>query len=143
MAYFAKIKNEENGLVMKVSVVDDAEASTEEAGIAHLKSLHGPDTIWVQTVQDGSIRKNYASVGYTYDSTRDAFIPPKPHDSWTLNEETCLWQAPIAKPNVIEVNEKRLAVEIWSEELQTWKAYAADDQTEFTWNTSSNAYEAS
>ena len=54
-----------------------------------------------------------------------------------------MWQAPIAKPNVIEVNEKRLALEVWSEELQTWKAYAADDQTEFVWNTSSNVYEAS
>ena len=143
MAYFAKIKNEANGIVLKVSVVDDAEASTEEAGIAHLKNLHGQDTIWVQTAKDGSIRKNYASAGYTYDSTRDAFIPPKPYNSWTLNEETCLWQAPIAKPNVIEVNEKRLALEVWSEELQTWKAYAADDQTEFVWNTSSNVYEAS
>jgi hypothetical protein len=44
-------------------------------------------------------RKNHAGIGYTYDSNRDAFIPPKPYNSWILNEDTCIWEAPIARPN--------------------------------------------
>jgi hypothetical protein len=66
------------------------------------------ETSWVQTsynTQGGQhpegrpLRKNYAGVGYTYDSVRDAFIPPKPYASWTLNEDTCLWDAPVAYPD--------------------------------------------
>ena len=68
-----------------------------------------PDqTSWVQTsynTQGGQhpegrpLRKNYAGIGYTYDPVRDAFIPPQPYDSWTLNEDTCLWDAPVAYPD--------------------------------------------
>lgn len=60
------------------------------------------------------LRKNYAAVGYTYDSVRDAFIAPKPYASWTLNEETCLWEAPIPYP----VDDKQY---YWDEELLNWK----------------------
>ena len=52
----------------------------------------------VRTSYNGNIRKNYAGVGYTYDEGRDAFIPPKPFDSWLLNEETCRWEAPVPYP---------------------------------------------
>lgn len=58
-------------------------------------------------------RKNYAGIGYLYDLQRDAFIPPKPHNSWTLNEETCLWEAPIPMPN----DGKRYS---WDENTQQW-----------------------
>ena len=58
-------------------------------------------------------RKNYASIGYTYDETRDAFIPPKPYDSWTLNETSCLWEAPVSYPTDGEQYE-------WNEETTTW-----------------------
>lgn len=51
-----------------------------------------------RTSYNGNIRKNYAGIGYTYDEARDAFIPPKPCESWILNEETCLWQSPIPEP---------------------------------------------
>ena len=54
---------------------------------------------WIETKEDGSIRKNYAGIGYTYDETRDAFIPPKPYPSWTLDEDTCLWECPVAYPD--------------------------------------------
>ena len=54
---------------------------------------------WIQTSYNNNIRKNYAGVGYSYDEVRDAFIPPKPFDSWTLNEETCNWEAPIPYPD--------------------------------------------
>ncbi len=58
-------------------------------------------------------RKNYAGIGYTYDYARDAFIPPKPYDSWTLNETSCLWEAPVAYPTDGERYE-------WNEEQQQW-----------------------
>jgi len=58
-------------------------------------------------------RKNYAGIGYTYDETRDAFIPPKPYDSWILNEDSCLWEAPVEYPN--DDNQYT-----WNEETQTW-----------------------
>ena len=58
-------------------------------------------------------RKNYAGIGYTYDETRDAFIPPKPFDSWTLNETSCLWESPVAYPTDGERYE-------WNEEQQQW-----------------------
>ena len=54
--------------------------------------------LWVETFTDGSLRKNYAGKGYTYDSDKDAFIPPKLYASWTLNETTCNWEAPITYP---------------------------------------------
>jgi hypothetical protein len=59
------------------------------------------------------LRKNYAGVGFTYDSVRDAFIPPKPYESWLLNENTCLWDAPVAYPT----DDKRYT---WNEETLSW-----------------------
>ena len=58
-------------------------------------------------------RKNYAGIGYTYDETRDAFISPQPYDSWTLNETSCLWEAPVAMPNDDNTYS-------WNEETQQW-----------------------
>jgi len=69
-----------------------------------------------QSVIDGDEarqRKNYAGIGYTYDKDRDAFIPPKPFDSWVLNEETCLWQAPVAMPD--DGKDYR-----WDEDTTSW-----------------------
>lgn len=62
-------------------------------------------------------RKNYAGIGYTYDFARDAFIPPKPFDSWTLNENSCLWEAPVAYPEDGQMY-------TWNEELGTWDLIA-------------------
>jgi hypothetical protein len=63
--------------------------------------------------QDGRQRKNYAGIGYTYDENRDAFIPPTPYPSWKLNEDTCLWEAPIPYPD----DDKQY---IWNETKQKW-----------------------
>ena len=99
MAHFAKI---EDGVVTQVIVVDNkdcADASgveKEYIGAAFCERLLGGT--WKQTSYNGSIRKNYAGVGYTFDAARDAFIPPKPYNSWLLNEDTCLWDAPVAYP---------------------------------------------
>jgi hypothetical protein len=69
--------------------------------------------------QSKAFRKNYAGIGYTYDETRDAFIPPQPYDSWTLNETSCLWEAPVAYPTDGEAYE-------WNEETQTWDAITTE-----------------
>ena len=66
------------------------------------------------TDQTKALRKNYAGIGYTYDSTRDAFIPPKQYNSWVLNETTCLWEAPSSKPN--DDNEYQ-----WNENTTSWE----------------------
>ena len=83
MAHFAKI---ESDIVTEVLVAEQDFIDTQ------------PGT-WVQTSYNHNIRKNFAGIGYTYDSTRDAFIPPKPYASWTLNETTCNWEAPVACPD--------------------------------------------
>lgn len=71
-------------------------------------------------LNDGTpFRKNYAGIGYTYDESRDAFIPPKPYDSWTLNETSCLWEAPVAYPTDGEMYE-------WNEETQAWDAITTE-----------------
>ena len=59
------------------------------------------------------LRKNYAGIGFSYDSTRDAFIPPQPYPSWTLNEDTCLWECPVAYPDDGNMYN-------WNEETQAW-----------------------
>ena len=117
MAHFAQL--DENNIVTQVIVVSnddikDSEGNESElTGIAFCKSLLGPNTIWKQTSYNNSIRKNYAGIGFTYDATRDAFIAPKPYNSWILNETTCRWEAPIAYPN----DENMYA---WNEETTSW-----------------------
>ena len=100
MAHFAKLDENNNVLAVHVVVNDvitvDGNES-EQAGIDFLTGLHG-HTLWKQTSYNGNIRKNYAGVGYTYDAGRDAFIAPQPYGSWTLNETTCQWEAPVAYP---------------------------------------------
>jgi hypothetical protein len=71
---------------------------SEAKGIEFLTAWSGGYALWKQTSYNGRIRKNYAGIGYTYDPVRDAFIPPQPYASWTLNEDTCLWECPVAYP---------------------------------------------
>lgn len=100
MAHFAKL--DDNNLVIEVNVVNNnaLDASNEEAsGIAFLTEWSGGYSNWKQTSYNGKFRKNYAGPGFIYDSVRDAFISPKPYNSWVLEEETCQWVAPIAMPN--------------------------------------------
>ena len=97
MAHFAKI---ESGVVTEVIVAEQA----------HVDTLSGT---WVQTSYNGSIRKNYAGIGYTYDSSKDAFIAPKPYASWTLNNTTCKWEPPVAFPTDGKIYE-------WDEDTTNW-----------------------
>ena len=110
MAHFAEI-NASNE-VLRVVVVANGELldengdEQESLGATFCNTLFGGT--WKQTSYNNNIRKNYAGIGFTYDSTRDAFIPPKPYASWTLNETTCLWEPPTAMPedgNMYEWNE--------------------------------------
>jgi hypothetical protein len=116
MAHFARI---ENGIVQQVIVVNndviqDSNGDEQESiGVAFCRSLYGAATEWVQTSYNDNFRKSYASVGYTYDAGRDAFIAPQPYDSWILDEDTCHWQAPIPYPSDGEVY-------IWQESTTSW-----------------------
>ena len=104
MAHFAEI--DENNIVTRVLVVDDANENDGQTFLAETCNLGGT---WIKTsynTQGGvhsnggtPLRKNYAGIGYTYDSERDAFIPPKPFDSWVLDEETCQWNSPVRLPD--------------------------------------------
>jgi hypothetical protein len=115
MAHFAQL-NEEN-LVTQVIVVanqdtaDQDGVENEAIGIEFCTNLLGGT--WKQTSYNGNIRKNYAGIGYKYDATLDAFIPPQPFASWILNEETAQWEAPTPYPN----DEKRYT---WDEETTSW-----------------------
>ena len=101
MSHFAKVKD---GIVIQVIVAE------QEFVDNYIDNEPG---IWVQTSYNGSIRKNYAGIGYTYDPQRDAFIPPKQYESWILNEDTCLWEPPIAYPTDGKIYK-------WNENNQSW-----------------------
>jgi len=88
VSHFAKIDN--NNIVTDVIV---AEQDFINSGVV------GDSFLWIQTSYNKNFRKNFAGIGYTYDKTRDAFIPPQPYPSWTLNEDTCLWECPVAYPD--------------------------------------------
>ena len=124
MAHFAKIGS--GNIVETVEVLSNDVATTEQAGVEFLQNFHNSRDVWKQTSYNtrGGVhilggtpfRKNYAGVGWKYDQTRDAFIPPQPFASWTLNETTCLWDPPVVKPND-ETAEKKY---IWNEETKQW-----------------------
>ncbi len=112
MAHFAKLGV--GNIIERVEVVSNDVATNEQTGVDFLNNLYGTRDTWKQTSYNGNIRKNFAGIGFTYDQTRDAFIPPKPFNSWTLDEDTCLWEAPVAYP---------------------------DDDNEYTWNESTKQWD--
>ena len=117
MAYFAKLGT--GNIIEKVisinnSVITDSNGiEQEQLGVDFINKLYNTRDVWKQTSYNNNIRKNYAGIGYQYDQTRDAFIPPKPFNSWILNEDTCLWNAPVARPN----DDNRYT---WNESTLTW-----------------------
>jgi hypothetical protein len=116
MAHFAQL---ENNIVKQVIVVSNQEMldengqESEQKGIDFCSNLLGGT--WKQTSYNGNFRKNYAGIGYTYDKVRDAFIAPKPYNSWLLDENTCKWKAPVDYPTDGKIY-------IWNEETLTWDA---------------------
>lgn len=113
MSHFAKV---ENGVVTQVIVIEQDVVDT---------GLFGDPASWVQTSYNTNagvhlnggtpMRKNYAGIGYIYDSVRDAFYAPSPYPSWILNEDTCVWAAPVAMPTASEGT-----FYTWNEETLSW-----------------------
>lgn len=93
MAHWAEI--DQNNIVVRVLVGDNNDPAGDEGYSWLINNLGGT---WIKTSYNSTIRKNFAGIGFTYDEQRDAFIPPKPFESWLLNEETCLWESPIPIP---------------------------------------------
>jgi len=128
MAHFCKIGI--GNIVERIEVVSNDIATTEQAGVEFLQNLYGDRTVWKQTSYNthGGIhktggtpfRKNYGGVGFKYDQTLNAFIPPKPYNSWTLNENTCLWEAPVPMPEYTQEQLDNNNKYIWNEDNQTW-----------------------
>jgi hypothetical protein len=130
MASFAKLNS--NNIVERVEsivneVIKDSNGVEQEAiGVQFLRTLYNePNANWKQTSYNtkggihtgGGIpfRKNHAGIGFTYDANKDAFIPQKPYNSWILNESTCNWEAPIAKPQDSKIY-------IWNEQTLSWNS---------------------
>jgi hypothetical protein len=123
MAHFAELDS--NNLVTQVVVVNNNElldngVENENKGVEFLNSLFGHNR-WKQTSYSGKIRKNYAGIGYSYNETLDAFISPQPFASWTLDENTCQWKAPVDYPN----DDKFYT---WNEESKSWVVIEAPQQ---------------
>jgi hypothetical protein len=118
MAHFAKLGK--GNIIEQVVVVSNDIATTEQAGVEFLQNLYNTRDVWKQTSYNGNIRKNFAGIGFKYDQTRDAFIPPKPYNSWILNEETCLWDSPVAKPTLTQEQIDNESGYKWNEENQSW-----------------------
>jgi len=135
MAYFAKLNL--NNIVEQVIsinnsiITDNNKIEQEQLGVDFINQLYKTNDIWKKTSyntrggkyfnsdntlgdQSKAFRKNYAGIGYNYDSQRDAFILPKPFNSWILNESTCLWESPVAKPDDNNIY-------TWNEEILNWE----------------------
>lgn len=122
MAHFAKLgvgNIVKKVIVIKNSIITDSDGNEQEQlGVDFINNLYGTRDVWKQTSYNGNIRKNFAGVGFKYDSARDAFIPPKPFNSWTLNETTCTWEAPVAMPtDALEEDEYYS----WNESTENWE----------------------
>ena len=102
MAYFAKLGTGnivENVISINNSVITDVNGvEQEQLGVDFINKLYNTRDVWKQTSYNNNFRKNYAGIGDQYDQTRDAFIAPKPFNSWVLNEDTCRWESPIPYP---------------------------------------------
>jgi hypothetical protein len=117
MAHYTKIGK--GSIVTRVHVLDNEvllkDGKEDEAtGAEFLQNIHGNKDLYIQTSYNGTFRKNYAGIGYKYDLARDAFIEPKPFDSWILDEDTCRWDAPIPRPD----DDKTY---VWDEDTTSWK----------------------
>lgn len=125
MAHFAQL--DENNIVTQVIVVDNKDTSDsngveiEEIGIEFCKSLLGPDTKWVKTSYNNNVRVRYAGIGYVYNEELDAFIPPKPYESWVLNTTTVDWESPLGPaPELTQEEIESNSVYAWDEENCLW-----------------------
>jgi len=119
MSHFAKVID---GIVTEVLVIEQDVIDTGLFGDPALFVQTSYNTCGGQHPEGRPLRKNYAGIGYTYDPVRDAFISPQPYPSWLLDEETCIWNAPVAYPN----DQKPY---IWDEDSLTWLEVPAAEGT--------------
>lgn len=110
MSHFAKVVN---GIVTQVVVAEPEYINTIDDGSSGQWIQTSYNTHGNSHPQGMPLRKNYASIGYSYDAQRDAFVPPKPYPSWVLDENTCLWQAPVPMP-------QDNSAYIWNEQSRGW-----------------------
>ena len=129
MAHFCML--DENNVVTQVIVVANEDTSdsngveVEEIGVAFCKKLLGADTRWKQTSYNNNFRVRYAGISYLYSEELDAFIAPKPFESWVLNEETADWESPVGPaPELTEAQVEARSFYVWDED-----AYQADNTT--------------
>lgn len=150
MAHFAKIIG---GIVQTVIVaeqdaIDDGSQGDPNTWVQTSYNTRGgvhyqPNTDIPSEDQSKALRKNYAGIGYTYDSDRDAFIPPKPYTTWSLNEQTCLWDPPIPKPlypftaqDGTNIKPERLE---WDDNEVNWKLISKDG-TVYYWDNDNQVF---
>jgi len=112
MAHFAKV---EDGIVTQVIVAEQDVIDSGLFGDGWVQTSY--NTRGGQHPEDLPLRKNFAGIGFTYDAERDAFIPPQSYPSWALNEDTCLWEPPVAYPNDGKFY-------TWDEETLSWVEHA-------------------
>ena len=117
MAYFAKLGTGnivEQVISINNAVITDSNGfEQEQLGVDFINKLYNTRDVWKKTSYNNNIRKNFAGIGYQYDQQRDAFIAPKPYNSWILNESTCRWESPIPYPQ----DNNRYN---WNEQNQSW-----------------------
>jgi len=129
MAHFAQLDS--NNVVTQVIVVSNDDTSdangveTESIGVAFCQKLLGASTNWKQTSYNGNMRVRYAGIGYSYNTSLDAFVPPQPYASWTLDNATANWVSPLgAAPALTEEQQTAMSYYAWHED-----AYQADNTT--------------
>jgi hypothetical protein len=127
MAHFAKLGTGniiENVISINNSVITDSNGiEQEKLGVDFINKLYNTRDVWKQTSYNNNFRKNYAGIGYTYDEARDAFIPPKPFNSWILKEDICRWEAPIPSPSSYTNEQDKLVQFRWNENILNWEEY--------------------
>ena len=126
MSHFAKI--DKNNIVIDVNVIiNEMEEEMGEEGIITWLLENWGGHNWIKTSYNGNIRKNYAGIGYSYDLGMDAFIPPQPFPSWVLNEDVCIWESPVPRPDYqSSVNEKKSWD--WNEETVSWDLHLSESE---------------
>ena len=121
MAHFAKLGTGnivENVISINNAVITDVNGvEQEQLGNDFINKLYNTRDVWKQTSYNNNFRKNFAGIGFQYDQARDAFIPPKPFNSWTLNEDTCRWEAPVAMPTTTLEDNQYYS---WNEATISW-----------------------
>ena len=134
MAHFAQLDG--NNVVTQVIVVSNDDTSdsngveTESIGVAFCQKLLGASTNWKQTSYNSKMRVRYAGIGYSYNSGLDAFVPPQPYASWTLDNSTADWKAPLTEPTLTDEQKAAGSSYTWDE-----SAYQADNSTGWTLTT--------